>query len=164
MTTLTNAKHEAVALTYIADPEKVGWRAYRKVYPKSSRHAAENGFSRLMKNDEFSARVAELGTAAAQGKVLAVRQVLEEISRIATTDESSGIRLRALELLGKHYALFTERRVHEVSDAARLIAALARADERANDNVRPDRRRRARKPARADGPAGDARTQARWAR
>jgi Terminase small subunit len=74
-------------------------------------------------------------------------------------------KLRALELLGKHYGLFNERRVHEVGgDAERLIAALARADERANDNVRPDRRRRARKPERADGPAGDARTQARWAR
>jgi hypothetical protein len=54
-------------------------------------------------------------------------------------------KLRALELLGKHYALFTERHVHELGGVAeRLAAALARADERANDNVRPPPRGAAR--------------------
>jgi hypothetical protein len=43
-TPLANAKHEAVALAYIADPEKIGWRAYRSVYAKSSQHAAETQF------------------------------------------------------------------------------------------------------------------------
>jgi hypothetical protein len=76
-------------------------------------------------------------------------------------------RLRALELLGKHYALFTERHVHELGGVAeRLARALARVGEQANDNMRPDRRRRgsARKTARVDGAAGDARKQAKWAR
>ena len=51
---------EVAALAYLADPEKIGWRAYKKVYPKSSQHAAETAFSRLLKNAEFSARVAEI--------------------------------------------------------------------------------------------------------
>jgi hypothetical protein len=41
MPVLENTKHEAVAQAYMADPAKVGWRAYKAVYPKSSRHAAE---------------------------------------------------------------------------------------------------------------------------
>jgi hypothetical protein len=76
-------------------------------------------------------------------------------------------KLRALELIGKHYALFTERHVHELGGVAeRLAAALARADQQANDNAPPDRRRRgsARKTSRMDGAAGDGRKQARWAR
>jgi phage terminase small subunit len=190
MTILTNAKHEAVALAYIADPEKVGWRAYRSVYPKSSRHAAECGFTRLQKNVEFAARIAELGKEAARGAVMTAQQVLEELTKLAcanmqdymkpgpdgdpvldfaklTREQASALqevtvdrytegrgedarevkrvkfkladKLRALELLGKHYALFTERHVHELGGrvAERLAAALARVDERANDNVPP---------------------------
>ena len=34
MTILANAKHEAVALAYLADPQKIGWRAYREVYAR----------------------------------------------------------------------------------------------------------------------------------
>jgi hypothetical protein len=57
---LSNQRHEVVALAYIADPEKIGWRAYQSVYPKSSQHAAETMFSRMLKKVEFCARVAEL--------------------------------------------------------------------------------------------------------
>ena len=67
MTTLANAKHEAVAQAFIADQERVGWRAYRAIYPKSSQHAAESGWARLLKIVEFSARIAELAEAAAEG-------------------------------------------------------------------------------------------------
>ena len=62
--------------------ERIGWRAWKKVYPKSARHTAENCFSRLMKKDEFSARIAGLAEAAAQGAVMVAREVLEELSRI----------------------------------------------------------------------------------
>jgi phage terminase small subunit len=220
MSILPNQKHEAVALAYIADPEKVGWRAYSKVYPKSSRHTAENCFSRLMKKEEFVARVAELSKEAAQGAVMTAQQVLEELTKLAcanmqdymkpgpdgdpvldfaklTREQASALqevtvdrytegrgddarevkrvkfklsdKLRALELLGKHHALFTERHVHELGGVAeRLARALDRVNDRANDNVRPprDTRRRenARKTPRVAGAAGDARTQARWAR
>jgi phage terminase small subunit len=215
MTVLSNPKHEAVALAYLSDPEKVGWRAYRSVYTKVSQRVAESAFSRLLKNVEFSARVAELAEQAAQGAVMSQREVLEELSKLAlanmqnyvgedgitlgvqevTREQAAAIqeyvvehytdghgddarevkkikfklsdKLRALELLGKHYALFTERHVHELGGVAeRLAAALARADERANDNVRPDRHRRgsARNTSRVDGAAADARKQAKWAR
>src|ERR1700734_1237668 len=83
MSVLSNAKHEAVALAYLTDPEKIGWRAYRKVYPKSTRHAAETAFGRLMKNAPFAARVAHLEAAAADGAVATARQVLEELTKIA---------------------------------------------------------------------------------
>jgi phage terminase small subunit len=191
MTILTNAKHEAVALAYIADPEKVGWRAYKTVYPKSSRHAAECGFTRLQKNVEFAARIAELGEQAAQGAVMTAQEALEELTRIAranmqdymrigpdgdpvldysklTRDQAAALqevtvdtytdgrgddarevkrikfkladKLRALELIGKHNALFTEKHLVEFGGVAeRLAAALARAEGRANDNARPNR-------------------------
>jgi hypothetical protein len=52
---LSNQRHEAVALAYIADPEKIGWRAYQSVYSKSSRPAAESGFSRMLRKAKFRA-------------------------------------------------------------------------------------------------------------
>ena len=215
MPAIDNAKHEAVALAYIADPAKIGPNAYRKVYPKSSKHAAETAFSRLLKNAEFTARVAELGEQAAQGAVMSAQEVLEELSKLGRSNMADFVRafacgdpvqaieqltpkqtaalgevtveqfmdgaaqellepqphggaLRragsrevrrikfkllpktpALELLGKHHKLYTEK--HEVSFAGvadRLAAALARGND---GEVRPDRnpprRRHARKAA-----------------
>jgi phage terminase small subunit len=83
MTILANAKHEAVAQAYIADPERIGWRAYCHVYSKSSRRAAETSWSEFLKKPEFSARIAELAEAAADGAVMTARQVLEELTKIA---------------------------------------------------------------------------------
>src|SRR5260370_32043021 len=92
MPVLANGKHEAVAVAYIADPERIGWRAWKKVYPKSARDTAENCFSRLMKKDEFSARIAELAEAAAQGAVMAAREVLEELTKIARANMADFVR------------------------------------------------------------------------
>jgi phage terminase small subunit len=84
MPALKNAKHEALAQAYIADRERIGWRAYKAVYPKSSQRAAETGFSRLLKNAEFAGRVAELDEKAADsGAVMSARAVLEELSNLA---------------------------------------------------------------------------------
>jgi phage terminase small subunit len=82
MKVLSNPKHEAVARALIADPESVGWRAYKSVYPKCSRHAAENGYTRLSKDPDFAARIDELKAAAAEGAVASGREVLEELTRI----------------------------------------------------------------------------------
>jgi phage terminase small subunit len=82
VTILANTKHEAVALAYLADPQKIGGRVYRSVYPKSSRPAAEAAFSRLLRNAAFSARIAELAEKSAQGAVMAAREVLEELSKL----------------------------------------------------------------------------------
>jgi phage terminase small subunit len=196
MPVLANAKHEAVALAYLADPQKVGWRAYNKVYPKCSRHAAENSFARLMKNDEFVARIAETHELAAQDAVMTANEVLQELTIIAranmqdfmragpdgdpyldfsrltrkqaaalqevTVDtyveghgddarEVKRVRFKlagkiiALELLGKHHVMFTERHLHvHEGIASRLTAALARADGKSHGQVRPHGARRTR--------------------
>jgi phage terminase small subunit len=93
MTTLANAKHEAVAQAYIADPERIGWRAYCQVYSKSSRLAAETSWSEFLKKPEFSARIAELAEQAADGAVMTARQVLEELTRIARANMLDYIRV-----------------------------------------------------------------------
>jgi phage terminase small subunit len=83
MPVLANAKHEAVAPAYIADPAKIGWRAYKSAYPQSSRRAAETAFGRLMKDEPFAARIDDLQTEAAEGAVATAREVLEELTKIA---------------------------------------------------------------------------------
>jgi hypothetical protein len=110
MPVLTNQRHEGVAQAYIADPEKVGWRAYKSVYPKSSQHAAETGFSRLLlKNAEFSARVAELQQSAAAGAEITLQGLLQEadgIQRAATAARQYSAANGALKLkaeLSGHY-------------------------------------------------------------
>lgn len=86
MPVLKNAKHEAVLQAVLVDPKKIGWRAYKKVYPKSSRHAAETAWSRLLKLAEFAARHAELTgavtAAAVSDAVMSAREVLEELSKL----------------------------------------------------------------------------------
>lgn len=84
--TLKNAKYEAVLQAFIGDPERVGWRAYQAVYPKSSQHACETAWSRLLKSAEFSARKAELegvvlDAAVALG-VMSSQDVLLELSKL----------------------------------------------------------------------------------
>jgi phage terminase small subunit len=190
----------------MGDPRKIGWRAYRKVYSKSSQRAAEVAFSRLLRNAEFSARVAELQAQAAEGAVMAAREVLIELSRIGRANMADFVRafgrgdpvaavdqltpeqtaalgevtieqfmdgvgddarevrrikfkliakIRALELLGKHYRLFVERHGHDLGAgvAERLAAAIARVEGRgrsAGRQVRTPRGGPARRAARKD--------------
>jgi hypothetical protein len=83
MFALTNSgRWRQVALAYIADPERLGWRAYRSVYPNTSHRAAVTGFTRLLTNADFSARIAELAEEVAPGAVMTAQQVLEELSKI----------------------------------------------------------------------------------
>jgi phage terminase small subunit len=92
MSALANAKHEEVALAYIGDPRKIGRRAYRKIYSKSSQRAAEAAFSRLLRNAEFSARIVELQAQAAEGAVMAAREVLIELSKIGRANMADFVR------------------------------------------------------------------------
>jgi hypothetical protein len=80
MPALSNARHEAVALAYIADSERIGWRAYKDVDPKCSQHGAETGFSRMLKNVEFCNRVAELQAGAADNAEITLSGLLREIA------------------------------------------------------------------------------------
>jgi phage terminase small subunit len=93
MTILSNPKHEAVAQAFIADASKVGWRAYKAVYPRASQRAAETQFSRLLKNVEFAGRIAEMQAQAAEGAVLSARQVLEGLSRLASSNMKDYMRV-----------------------------------------------------------------------
>lgn len=83
---LANAKHEAVLQAYIADPQRVGFKAYLVVYPKSSDAAAKTGFSRLLKNADFARRLrtldARVTEKVVERAVISTEQVLEELAKI----------------------------------------------------------------------------------
>lgn len=87
MSALKNAKHEAVLQAFLADPKRIGWRAYQAVYSKSSQRAAETAWSRLLKLAEFAARLETLKIkvateVAAEVKVSAQR-VFDELALLA---------------------------------------------------------------------------------
>jgi hypothetical protein len=137
MPVLSNQRHEAVALAYISDPEKVGWRAYKSVYPNSSRHAAETGISRLLKNVEFRARVAELQAAASTSAEITLESLLHEtadIQRAAIGAKQYAAANSALKLkaeLSGHYVQRKEDVTPRRSEAeiiARLRELLAGGD------------------------------------
>jgi phage terminase small subunit len=83
---LQNAKHESVLQSYVADPERVGYRCYVRVYPKSSEAAAKTAFSRLLKNADFAARLAFLDAAVTEKVVestaITVERVIGELAKI----------------------------------------------------------------------------------
>jgi hypothetical protein len=99
MPMLTNAKHEAVAQAYVLDPHKIGWKAYKFVYPKASQHAAENGFGRLWKNEEFCGRIAEL-----QGDVVKSVEITLE-SLICEAEEIRALAVQLKQMAGATSAL-----------------------------------------------------------
>lgn len=191
MPVLANKKHEAVALAYLADPEKIGWRAYKKIFPKCSQHSAMTAFGRLLTIVEFKARVTETHEAAATASVMSATEVLAELSKLGranmqdflrhtkdgdpildlsslTRDQAAALgevtvedytegrgddarevkrikfrlhgKTTALDLLGKHHVLFSERHVHVHEGVAdRLNAAVARVEGRGHGKVRPHR-------------------------
>lgn len=83
---LKNPKHEAVLQAWIADGERVWWKAWKSVYPKSSQHAAETSCSRLLKGAEFCARRDQLLKAISDqvvnDRVMTEIEVLEELSKL----------------------------------------------------------------------------------
>jgi hypothetical protein len=117
MPALKKAKHEAVLQAFIADPERDGPAAYRKVYSKTSRHAAETGWSRLLKNVEFSARRAELEEKAADAAVERGVMSKEEVL-LAISKHGRDGNMKALDLMGQHYRLFTQKL--EIDDKSRI--------------------------------------------
>lgn len=83
---LQNAKHEAVLQAYIADQQRIGFKAYLSVYPQSSDAAAKTGFSRLLKNADFAGRLqhldAEITARVVDDSVMSAREVLQELSKL----------------------------------------------------------------------------------
>lgn len=86
MPALSNPKHDAVALAYIRDPSRIGWKAYQAVYPNSSETAARTAWTRLLKKADFSARIAELNAKAADSAVMDLREVLAELSKLGRSN------------------------------------------------------------------------------
>ena len=89
--------------------------AYRLVYetfqmaPKTVWEAA----SRLSKNPKVAARILELETEkeamCRMHRLSREERVLKELENIAFGDGPTSVRLKALELLGKHVGLFTAK-------------------------------------------------------
>lgn len=86
MPVLKNAKHEAVLQAFLADEKRIGWRAYKKVYAKSSQRASETAWSRLLTKAEFAGRLQELlsevAAAGVAGAVMDLEEVLAELSKL----------------------------------------------------------------------------------
>lgn len=82
MAALSNAKHDAIAQAFIRDPQRIGWKAYKAVFPGTSDHAAQTSWSRLLKKAGFRARIEELKAAAADVAVMDLREVLAELSKL----------------------------------------------------------------------------------
>lgn len=86
MPVLSNSKHESVAQALIADAKRDAPAAYRSVYPKCTEAAARSGVSRLLKNANFSARIAELkaefAAKAVEKGVLSSQEVLQQLSNV----------------------------------------------------------------------------------
>lgn len=83
---LRNAKHEAVLQAYVADAKRSGFSAYLIVYPKTSKGAAQTGFSRLLRNAQFKSRLAYLDSRVTEKVVeraaVTAEQVIAELAKI----------------------------------------------------------------------------------
>jgi len=84
---LRNAKHEAVLQAFLADQQQVGFKAYLVVYPQSSEGAAKTGWSRLLKNADFAARLEHLKAAVTEKVVeetaITIERTVNELAKIA---------------------------------------------------------------------------------
>jgi len=84
MPPLNNAKHEAFARAIVEG--KGNREAYRAAGYKGNNAAVDASASRLLSDAKVSARVAELKSAAAEGAVMTARQILEQLTRLASAN------------------------------------------------------------------------------
>lgn len=82
MPVLKNLKHEALAQHFAASGSKVGAASYQAIYPDSTRPAAQTAWSRLLKNADFTARIAELTKAAAAAAGVTAEKIFDELAKI----------------------------------------------------------------------------------
>ena len=91
--------------------------AYKAAYncKRMSDKTIDEEACRLMSAPKVAARYAELMDKAASEAVATAQEVLESLTGIAMAGENEKTtdRLKALELLGKYHALFTEKQVQE---------------------------------------------------
>lgn len=124
---LQNAKREAVLQHYFADPARVGWRCYQRVYAKSTQRAAETGFSRLLKTADFGERLAWLQKSAADTNVMSLNEVLVELSKLGRAniqnivvggDNTSDVVEALRELPPEHAATIQELTIETYTEGA----------------------------------------------
>jgi phage terminase small subunit len=119
MSTLT-AKQERFALR-LAEGETQA-DAYRHVYRAHEMGSAAvwSEASRLAHNPKVAARVQELKAEAEERRRMAAldreEAILNRLEHEALTARTDGARVKALELLGKHLGMFTDRVVVEPPD------------------------------------------------
>lgn len=96
---LANAKHESVLQGYLADPERVGYRCYTAVYPKSGEAAAKTAFSRLLKNADFAARLeflkAGVAKVVSEKVAITVERVIDELAKLGFSNMENYMRADA---------------------------------------------------------------------
>ncbi len=75
-------KHEAFVQAYIINGLN-GAKAYREVYPNcKSAHAAEQAASRLLKNVEVAARIAEIMAVGAERAEVTAEEIIRELKKL----------------------------------------------------------------------------------
>lgn len=96
--------------------------AYRDAYRAGSMQAQSvwPEASRLAKNPKVAARIDELRVEAEEMRRMAAldreEAILKRLEHEAMTARTDGARVKALELLGKHLGMFTDRVVVEAPD------------------------------------------------
>lgn len=113
-----NARQKAFADNYIATSNMR--ESYKRAgYDASNDNSASVNATRLMKNENvlnYIAMKTEAVRKLSDDKLILEQQhVLQKLTEIALFGETEGGRIRALELIGKKYAMFTDKVEHEGS-------------------------------------------------
>jgi phage terminase small subunit len=116
---LNNARHEVFARAIVSG--NTGSKAYVQAGYDARGHAAEAAGSRLLRNVEVQARIAELRQARYDREVLDRKWVTTRLMEKAENAESDAAAIRALELLGKHLGMFTDSRDREPAPSAQPL-------------------------------------------
>jgi len=107
---LANARHERFA------QEIAQGKSLTDAYAAAGYKVDDGNASRLAARPHMAARIDELKAEAAEAAGISAQQVLDAIAAIAfaVPDPLTGLRpkLKALELLGKHFGLFKEKVQH----------------------------------------------------
>ncbi len=134
--TLT-AKQQVFATEYLIDLNATQ-AAIRAGYSKKT---AESQGSRLLRNVKVKEHLSELGTKRSERCEITSDEVLQEIAKIAfvNLDEEAMVehrarisvseKLKALEQLGKHLKLFTDRVEHDGGSLLETLVDMANRDD-----------------------------------
>lgn len=114
--TLT-ASQEAFCQAMVTAPSAT--EAYRRAYNVESWASASISVaaSRLLKNAKVQARIAELRDSVKEVVHLTAADVLKQLWHLAINAKRDADRIRALELCGRHLAMFTDKIRIEADDA-----------------------------------------------